>query len=175
MKSKKHSSPQENTQDIIDLILDDHKDLKRLIKTLKDSEADLGERYAAFEEFAPLLTIHAKPEEQSLYIEMKKDDELRSEGMEGDVEHALADQLLNEIKNTEDEDLWSAKVKVLAELVEHHIEEEEDTLLPDYKKHSDKAQRIELGEKFLALKETIGMEHPFFSADQLNPQHPSIH
>jgi hemerythrin superfamily protein len=172
MKNKKSAT---EAGDIIDLILDDHVALKKLIKTLKDPEADLGDRYAAFEEFAPLLLIHAKPEEQTLYVELKKDDELKVEGLEGDVEHGLADQLVDELKATTDEDLWSAKVKVLAELVEHHIEEEEDDILPDYKKRSDKETRLALGEKFIQLKETIGMEHPMFSAVLTEEAPTSLH
>ena len=71
---------------------------------------------------------------------------------EGDIEHGLADQLVEEIKRTEDDDMWSARVKVLAELVEHHIEEEEEELLPDYKNNSETAERMQLGQLFLKLK-----------------------
>ena len=42
---------------------------------------------------------------------------------------------------------------MLAEIVEHHIQEEEDDLLPDYRKSSDKQERLELGQKFLDAKE----------------------
>jgi len=139
-------------RDIIDLILDDHKPLKKLIKILK-SDKSLAERRKAFSEFAPLLVRHAKPEEEVLYVEIKKDDKLRTEGFEGDVEHGLAEQMLDEANVTTDKDLWSARVKVLAELVEHHIQEEEGDLLPDYKKRSEKEDRIALGEQFLAAKE----------------------
>lgn len=138
--------------DIVNMILEDHKPLKQLIKILKDDEKELNERKAAYEEFAILLVTHAKPEEQSLYVAMKKDEELRAEAFEGDIEHGLADQLVEEIKRTEDDDMWSARVKVLAELVEHHIEEEEEELLPDYKKNSEPAERMQLGQLFLKLK-----------------------
>lgn len=138
--------------DIINMILEDHKPLKHLIKILKNDDKELNERKTAYEEFAILLMTHAKPEEQSLYTEMKKNEELRAEAFEGDVEHGIADQLLEEIKRTTDDDMWSARVKVLAELVEHHIEEEEEELLPDFKKNSDLSQRQELGQLFLKLK-----------------------
>ncbi len=143
--------------DIIDLILEDHKPLKRLIKIMKDTDQDMRERMAAFGEFAPLLVTHAKPEEQTLYVKMKasQEEDVRVEGLEGDVEHMLADQLLEEIKRIEDKDQWTATVKVLAELVEHHIEEEESELLPDYKKDSEPAERLELGRKFLKLKSEL--------------------
>lgn len=176
MKSKQSTHNTETSGDIITLILDDHKELKRLIKVLKNADADPGDRFAAFEEFAPLLTIHAKPEEQTLYVKMKNDSELRAEGMEGEIEHQIAEKLLNEAKSTTDEDLWCARVKVLAELVEHHIKEEENTLLPDYKKRSDLQTRIQLGETFMELKASIGMEDPIFAGILPDEVHaPSIH
>lgn len=138
--------------DIISLILEDHKPLKELIKVMKDSEKSAEERFEAFQVFAPALIAHAKPEEQTLYVVMKKDEELREEAFEGDVEHILADQLVEEIKRENDKDVRSAKIKVLAELVEHHIEEEESDLLPEFKKHSEATDRASLGNQFLSLK-----------------------
>lgn len=156
-KKAKHLSS-EKTQtdlDIINLILKDHAPLKRLIKIMKNADKEFSERHAAFEEFYPLLIAHAKSEEQVLYTHLKNEEELRTEALEGDVEHELADQMVEEALGSNDEDLWSAKVKVLAELVEHHIEEEEDELLPDFKKASDKELREELGQDYLAVKENI--------------------
>ncbi len=157
-KAKKNNRESERTSDVIQLILNDHKPLKKLIEVMKDTDNDITERRAAFEEFCPLLVTHAKPEEQVVYTYMKGDEELRTEGFEGDVEHGLADQMIEEAKRTDDEDIWSAKVKVLAELVEHHIAEEESELLPDFKKHTGKDERIEMGADFMRLKSELQEE-----------------
>jgi hemerythrin superfamily protein len=138
--------------DIVDLILEDHKPLKALIKILKDEDFDAKKREDAMEEFAVQLVSHADPEEDVLYNYMKQTSEMRSEAFEGIVEHGLADQMLEEIRRTNDPDLWSAKVKVVAELVEHHIKEEEEDLLPDFKKHSEREIRNKLGSQFLQAK-----------------------
>lgn len=151
-ETSRHTSQSLTQTDIVQLIMEDHKPLKELIKVMKNLDKDREEREDAFVQFAPLLLAHAKPEEQVLYAQMKTDEELREEGFEGDVEHQLADQMVEEIMRTEDPDLWSARVKVLAELVEHHIEEEEEDLLPDFKKHSEPAERAKMGQKFLILK-----------------------
>lgn len=143
--TKKNRSP---GTDIIKLLSEDHKPLKRLIKVMK-SKMDIEEKLAAFEEFAPTLLAHAKPEEQSLYEHMKGGAGMRTEGFEGDVEHYLADQLVEQVKLTDDEDLWEARVKVLAELVEHHIKEEEEDMFPEFKKQTDSDERLELGQKYL--------------------------
>lgn len=153
-KTALNRAPAQSRDDIVQMILQDHKPLKKWIKVLK-GEATFAQKQTAFDEFAPLLISHAKPEEQALYVAMKKIETLRAEGFEGDTEHGIADQLVEEIKRTDDEDLWMARVKVLAELVEHHIEEEEDEMLPDYRKKSDLDERIELGHMYANLKKTL--------------------
>lgn len=156
-ESTKSTIQQMQNTDVIELILEDHKPLKKLIEVMK-GDAELEEKFLAFEEFAPLLTMHAKPEEESVYVFMKDNEDSREEGFEGDVEHGLADQLVEEIKRTKDEDLWMARVKVLAELVEHHIEEEEDELLPKFKENSSKEDRLELAREFVELKQVLAKQ-----------------
>lgn len=151
--------------DIVELILQDHRPLKDLIKILKNAKGDAVERFTAFEKFAPLLLSHAKPEEDSLYDFLKKDDQHIIEGMEGDTEHALAIQLVSEIYDTSDENLWSAKVKVLAEMVEHHIKEEEGSVLPEFKKNATQNERASLGDKYLEIKNQM------IVINGINPEH----
>lgn len=160
---KKSAGPQ---SDILKLIVEEHKPLKQMIKVLKDSEKnDLEDRKAMFEEFAVELISHAKPEEKSLYAFMRSEEDLREDSFEGDVEHGLADQLIEEIKRTEDDDMWSARVKVLAELVEHHIKEEEEDMFPEVRKHADAEKRAELAQTYMEAKaeflaQTGGVESP---------------
>lgn len=169
--NKAKSAAKSEGQDVIKLLLEDHKPLKQLMKIMKDSEKyNLDQRQEAFEEFAPLLLIHAKPEEQTVYAFMKEDEELRQDGFEGDVEHMLADQLVEEINRTEDQDLWSARVKVLAEMVEHHIEEEEDEMFSDLKKQSELEDRILLGKEYLVLKDKLIAVGGKDSASEVNEE-----
>jgi hemerythrin superfamily protein len=148
---------QKTEHDVIDMILEDHRPLQELIQIMK-SEAEFENKFMAFQEFAPLLTMHAKPEEQTVYVKMKDSEETRESGFEGDVEHTLADQLVEEIKRTTDEDLFMARVKVLAELVEHHIEEEEEELLPKFRKETSKEDRVTLGKAFMKLKNELAAQ-----------------
>ena len=152
MKEKKE-------EDIVQLILRDHKPLKSLIKILKNEKVEIFQKESAFETFSSLLISHAKPEEQTWYVALKKDQVMRPEGFEGETEHAIADQLIEEIKKVDDEDQWVAKVKVLAELVEHHIAEEEGDMLPDYKRRSDLAERQQLGARYQELRQSFLVEN----------------
>ena len=141
------------SEDIIDLIKEHHKPLKELIKKMKSEDATYAEKKKAFKEFAPTLVAHAKPEEKAWYKDMKEEHDMNVDAIEGDVEHGIADKLCAELKRTTDRDTFMAKVKVLAEVVEHHIKEEEEDLLPKYKDESDSAERIAVGKRYLKLRE----------------------
>lgn len=162
MKKKKTAAKAapHKEHDITALMIKDHKPLKRLIKIMKEPETPIAKLRNAFEEFAPLLEAHAKPEEAALYERMKKEEEadIRIEAFEGSSEHALADELANKIRAIRNEDDWKANVKVLAELVEHHIEEEEEEMIPDLKKDYELEVRIQIGEDYLARRASFEME-----------------
>ena len=145
------------SDDIIELILKDHVPLKELIQTLKDPELKRSEKEAPLEDFVTQLISHAKSEEKTLYVEMKEHKELRVESFEGDTEHAIADQLVHEINGTPDDDEWLAKVKVLAESVEHHIEEEEEVILAEAEGVIDSKTREALGREYNRIKGEIDM------------------
>lgn len=151
----KASSAKEGGE-IISFIKRDHKPLKELISVLKDPDAKIVEKRPAFKKFQTLLLRHAHAEEQSLYVELKSRKDMRIEAIEGDVEHGLADGLMNKIETTNgaapnDNDSWMAKVKVLAELVDHHIKEEEEEMLKTVGKEFDLEKRVEIGKEYERL------------------------
>jgi hemerythrin superfamily protein len=141
-----------DSNDIIELIYRDHKPIKKLIEILKDNESQRVEKEGYFEEFVCLLLAHAKAEEQSLYIQMKDMKEFRMLSFEGDTEHAIAEQLIQQINATPDDDEWNAKVKVVTELVELHIEDEESEILKDVEIHMDSATRRAVGKMYTQIK-----------------------
>lgn len=157
--SRANSSKARSTEgtDIIKAILADHKPLKKCIKTLKNLDRDLSERKRVYHDFALLLACHAQCEEQALYTAMfgDKNHLTRADAHEGKVEHDVADHLVEEIDRLADSTYWSAKVKVLAEVVEHHLKEEEESLLPRYKRQSSAAERTRLGQKYIQLRDRL--------------------
>jgi hypothetical protein len=143
------------TEDIIQLIKKDHKPLKALLGILRSEDVGIYEKRAAFAKFSPLLEAHTKPEEQTWYISLKRDHLMEVEGMEGDLEHRLADQICKDMKKTVDKKSFTAKAKVLADLVEHHIKEEEMEMLPEYEKRATLEERIDLGRRYLEMQQEI--------------------
>jgi hypothetical protein len=55
-----------------------------------------------------------------------------------------------------EDDAFDAKVTVLMENVRHHVEEEEEELLPQSEKILDSDELIRLGEEMAARKEQLG-------------------
>jgi hemerythrin superfamily protein len=189
LKSKNHAKPTKRTKkqsvglksdsksgEITSLILRDHKPIKELILILKDPEVSFSKKQPAFSEFEQVLTHHAKAEEESLYVHLKHEDDLRIEGLEGDTEHAIAMQLIEEIKDSrDDEDTWMAKVKVLAEIVDHHVKEEEKSVLKQVKKEFSNDMRVEIGEMYSKLlkkyREENDKPRKYNSKDEMRAEH----
>ncbi len=147
--AKKNS---EGLGDIISVILNDHRPIKTLIMVLKNPELDFETKLPAFKEFKRLLSVHAKAEGESLYVQLKQVANLEVEGHEGDTEHAIADRLIREVDGSSvHQNLWLAKVKVLAEIVENHIQEEEKEVLKRVKKEFSLEKRVEIGETYSRL------------------------
>src|SRR4029079_11356111 len=112
------------TQDAIALLKADHRAVEELFEKFeKASERERKRKLA--EEICLELSVHAEIEEEIFYpaCEGKVDDDLLKESY---VEHDGAKVLIAEIMNGGPSDeYYDAKVKVLQEEIEHHVEKEE--------------------------------------------------
>lgn len=140
-------------EDIVQAIKDDHKDLRKFGKILKSEDSSLKEKKEAYKCFSSLLKSHSKSEEKAVYELCLKVKDLKLETNEGYIEHHVADSLMKEISATKKEDKWCAQVKVLAEVVEHHADEEEKEFLPKISKDFDEKQQNQMSAKFIQLRE----------------------
>lgn len=138
-------------QDINQLILKDHRPIKSILQNLKDTDIIRSQKEDQYEEFVSLLMGHAKAEEQSLYLSIREYEDLKIDSYHGDSEHGIADQLIQEINACPDDFEWLAKVRILAELVENHIREEEEHLLPKIKEELPDGARQMIGEEYTRL------------------------
>ena len=117
--------------DAIKLLKDDHKEVKTYFKQYEDLE-DEAEKQALADKICLALTVHAQIEEEIFYPATREaidDDDLLDEA---EVEHASAKQLIAEIQSMKAGDrLFDAKVTVLGEYIDHHVEEEENEMFPE--------------------------------------------
>ena len=111
-------------KDGLQLLTSDHRKVEELFANFeKASGASAKEKIV--KQICTELKIHAQIEEEIYYPEIRgkvEEDALD----EAYVEHDSAKLLINELEAAEpDESFYDAKVKVLQELIEHHVGEEE--------------------------------------------------
>jgi len=134
--------------DVVELILDDHRRFETLLRQLRDSSSD---RDAVRQAFAALHVAHAEAEEKYVYPTLRKKRAITAHEEEhGEEEHAEGNQALLavlELKGT-DTQAFDDAVEELAKAINHHLTEEELTILnPARDEVSDQA-KAELGLKF---------------------------
>jgi len=103
------------------------------------------------------LTVHATIEEEVFYPRVRKaGEEEKDEVLEGLEEHKLIKELVAELKSmTAEDESFDAKVKVLKEQVEHHVEEEEDEMFPHVRKAIKEEELARLGEELSQAKQRV--------------------
>jgi hemerythrin superfamily protein len=143
------------TNDAIAMLVADHKKVKDLFEefeSLSDRSKKTKKKIA--DQICHELTIHTQLEEQIFYPTVRdpiKDGDLMDEAL---VEHASAKELIAQILVMDpDDDLYDAKVKVLSEQVDHHVEEEEEEMFSKVRK--TKIDLVALAEEMRALKEKL--------------------
>jgi hemerythrin-like domain-containing protein len=108
----------------------DHSKVASLMDRIMDSE-DGAERAALFDEMKTKLLAHAHAEQEVLYrpLEASQSEASRSFAHEGTNEHQIVEKQLQKLSAERDKtsEQWTAELKVLHELVDHHVEEEEST------------------------------------------------
>jgi len=103
------------------------------------------------------LAVHELLEEQLLYPALATHREARAIVLEGTQEHHVADVLLKELhRMRKNDERWGAKLKVLQESIEHHIEEEERRMFPIARGVLDREQLHALGLRMRALRKANG-------------------
>ena len=136
--AKKTPTAREAQSDATALLTRDHAEVKKLFKQyekMADAQADGEERQALAEEICAMLTVHATIEEEIFYP-AAREAEVESDLLdEAEVEHASAKDLIAQIQEMgPDDELYDAKVKVLGEYIEHHVQEEEGEMFPKCRK-----------------------------------------
>ena len=136
--------------DVVELILDDHRRFETLLRDLRDSSAD---RDALRSAFATLHVAHAEAEEKYVYPKLRRKGAVSEhEAEHGKEEHAEGHEALLallELKGT-DTQAFDDAVEELAKVVNHHLTEEELTILNPAREEVGEQVRTELGEQFAA-------------------------
>jgi hemerythrin-like domain-containing protein len=147
----------------IDLLKADHAKVKDILSQLSDStERALKKRVELLGKLEMEISIHTRLEEEILYPAFKAAGSKEQDVMyfEAKEEHRTVDSLvLPDLKLTDPgTPEFSGRVKVVKELLEHHIEEEETEMFPQAKKLLGKEKLEELGAQMEAMKASCKKE-----------------
>jgi len=125
-------------QDAVSLLSSDHAEVKQMFEEyrqlVQDSAGD-DRRGELAGQICSALTVHAEIEEDIFYPALREslEDDLALD--QAEVEHDIARGLIEQIESMEPDDaLFDARVLVLAEYVEHHVQEEENEIFPQAEK-----------------------------------------
>ncbi len=141
--------------DVIDLILDDHRRFEALLRDLRDSSSD---RDAVRQAFSALHVAHALAEERLVYPKLRRKRAVgEHEAEHGKEEHAEGNEALLavlELKGT-DTQAFDDAVEELAGVVNHHLTEEELSILNPARDEVGQKVRADLGEAFAAERNRL--------------------
>lgn len=138
----------------------DHRRIRELSKELlRMNDTTSEEALTLYRQLRETVLTHAKAEEETFYETLRarsaeRDDEkVHRDVMEGFEEHRVAEFLIHEIDDTAPEtEAWLARVKVLTEVLRHHIDEEESEMFRGARKEMSAAELHDLGVEFERYK-----------------------
>jgi hemerythrin superfamily protein len=151
--------------DAVDLLDADHIAVSKLFAAFKkicEQDASGDDRREVADQICEALTIHAQIEEEIFYPQLREainaDDLLD----EAEVEHDTAKDLIAQIERmSPDDDLFDARVRVLGEYIDHHVNEEREGIFVRARRSTLDlvAMADELSERKLELTDEYRAEH----------------
>ena len=140
-----------------ELLKEDHARVSAIFEKLEPTtEHALKTREELFTKLKNELEVHTQIEEQIFYPVLKEEEETRDITLEGIEEHKVVKTLLQEMEAMPvDSEEWTAKLTVLKENVEHHVEEEEGEMFPKARKALPKEKIEEMGTRIEAAKKRL--------------------
>jgi hypothetical protein len=141
--------------DVRALLTKDHVEALDLAKRMSEAKGAAA-RKAILKKLKPALAAHSRAEEQAVYNPLLK---VRSKdsndiGNEGYVEHSLLDELLARLsRGAGASDKWKAEAKVLYEILDHHVSEEQSEMYADLGERFSAEELEQMGLRFTRLKQ----------------------
>jgi hypothetical protein len=143
--------------DALSLLKEDHKKVKRMLGEL-DSTTERGvkTREELFTKLKQELEIHEAIEEEIFYPALKEHPKAKEIVLEAYEEHNVVDMVMAEIEGVAfDDERWGAKLTVMKENIEHHIEEEEGEMFKQARQVFERKELEELGDRMESRKQAL--------------------
>jgi hypothetical protein len=140
--------------DAVSLLMADHRKVEDLFKQYEKAKSDEAKKQAIFLQINAELKVHMAIEEEIFYPASRPFVDEQDTVNEAEVEHGSAKALMQQLEAmSPSDDYYDAKVKVLSELIEHHVEEEETEYFPECRKSEMDLKAV--GEEMKARKAAL--------------------
>ena len=125
-KAKKSASAKRSTgTDAIALLKADHRQVEQWFEQFEKTRDD-DRKLELATNICAALTVHTTIEEEIFYPAFLAATEDKDMHHEAEIEHEGAKNLIAQIEaSSPDDDYYDSKVKVLSEMIKHHVKEEE--------------------------------------------------
>jgi len=127
-KAAKRAAPRKKVaapRDAIGLLKADHRQVETWFEQFESSRSADKKKTLA-RQVCQALTVHTQIEEEIFYPAFLEATDDKDTHHEAEVEHQGAKRLIAEIESSgPDDDYYDAKMKVLSEMIKHHVKEEE--------------------------------------------------
>lgn len=134
------------TKKITTLLTEHHNEMRELIEEIKKD----NKKFILLKKH---IDIHHELEEDLLLALLNEDDEIKDDSLESQEEHVVLNFLMLDLADfPKDNPRWMVKFKVMNEILDHHLEEEEEDLFPDAEEKLADDKLLELGGRFQELK-----------------------
>lgn len=156
------------TKDIVDLLLDDHKEAKQLLEKISSAAPD--EREPLFWDLVPALVQHEVAEEVVVYPTVRSDAPDGEREVQPRLkEQAEAEELLADMEKLDRTSTeFDQKLEKLRDGVLEHAEAEEENIFPLLRALEDTEQRVALGARYEKAK-SAAPTHPHPNAPDSPP------
>lgn len=131
---------------ITELLTDHHNEMRDLLEQVKND----NEKFIVLKKH---LDVHHELEEDLLLEILNTKSDIKGDSLESQEEHLVLNFLTLDLADfPHDNPRWKVKLHVFAEILSHHLQEEEEELFPEADKKLDEEKLIEMGKRFNELK-----------------------
>lgn len=154
-KAARSTRSRATPRDAIALLKADHRQAEELFEQFEATRSDSRKQTLA-QKVCQALKVHTRIEEEIFYPAFLEATGAKNVHHEAEVEHEGAKRLIAEIEASgPDDDYYDAKVKVLSEMIKHHVNAEEKRDGMFAKARSAKLDLQALGEQLAARKREL--------------------
>jgi hemerythrin-like domain-containing protein len=137
--------------DALSILKSQHREIEELFSRVESAyESDARGAEDIFSELAAKIDLHTQIEEKIFYPEAADID--NDAVVKSFEEHAIVKELLRKLERGQGgTEVFKARVSVLKELIEHHVEEEENDLFPKCEKELGDEALKDIGARIQAM------------------------